>query len=430
MGDTLLLVGLIMFVLGLLLSYLFYSHLLQQARREIDRLELTLASEEKLYEGRLQLLEDTQDRLHNVFAATSQRALRENNQQFLQLAQESMRRFHAESQSDLEQRRQAVQHLVEPIREALQKTEQQIQLMEKERQSAFGTLTEQLRQLGLDQMALRQETGKLSTALRTPGSRGQWGELSLRRIVEMAGMVEHCDFEEQVQRSNRERTIRPDMVVRMPDQRQLIIDAKAPMDAYLNAFETEQEHERQQQMVRHARSVREHVRILASKRYWEQFSDAPDFVVLFLPGESFLTAALEQDKRLLQDALDMRVILSTPTTLMALLRAVAFGWQQAVLTKNATQIRDSGTELHKRLIVLTKHAGQLGKNLANSVEAYNNLLGSLERSVIPGVRRLSELGIDSGRETVNPEALDVSPRTPMQSELPWEPPEAMTKNEG
>ncbi|MEZ5448141.1 MAG: DNA recombination protein RmuC [Thiolinea sp.] len=346
-------------------------------------------------------------------------ALRENNHQFLQLAQESMRRFQSESQADLEQRKQAIQHLVDPIRQALDKTEQQIRTIEQQREASFGALGEQLRNLSLDQLSLRQETHRLSTALRSPGTRGQWGELSLKRIAELAGMVEHCDFLEQVQLSNDERSIRPDMLVRMPDQRELVIDAKAPMDAYLNAFESDSETQRQQHLRQHARRVREHVRLLAGKRYWEQFENAPDFVVLFMPGEPFLGAALEQDKNLMQDALEMRVILATPATLMALLRAVAFGWQQAVLTENARRIRDAGTELHKRLSVLTGHAERLGKHLAAGVDSYNRLLGSMERSVLPGARRLSELGIDSGREIMEAEPLENSPRAPVQTELDW-----------
>ncbi len=415
-GNILLIVALCMFLLGVVLTYLLYSRPLQQAQREIERLQLQLQTEEQIHEERLLMLDDAQDRLHNTFAAASQRALRDNNQHFLQLAQESMRRFHSESQADLDQRKLSIQHLLDPIRQSLEKTEQQIQTIEKERHASFGTLGEQLRNLGMDQVALRQETSKLSTALRMPGMRGQWGELSLKRIVEMAGMVEHCDFIEQVQRSNTERTIRPDMLIRMPDKRELIIDAKAPMDAYLDASQAENEAQRQQHLQRHARSVREHVRVLAGKRYWEQFSGAPDFVVLFLPGEQFLGAALEQDKTLMQDALEARVILSTPATLMALLRAVAFGWQQAVLTENAAKIRDVGAELHKRLAVFTTHVERLGKNLEAGVDSYNRMLGSIERSVMPGARRLSELGIDSGRELLSPEPLEGSPRVALQAD--------------
>jgi DNA recombination protein RmuC len=416
-ANILLIVALCMFLLGLGIAFLIYSRPLQQARQEVERLKLQLQSEEQLHEERLRMLEDAQDKLHNTFAAASQRALRDNNQQFLQLAQESMRRFQTESQADLDQRKQSIQYLLEPIRSALEKTEQQIQSIEKERHASFGALGEQLRHLSLDQLALRQEASKLSAALRNPGMRGEWGELTLRRIVEMAGMVEYCDFLEQVQRSNEERTIRPDMVIRMPDKRELVIDAKTPMDAYMDAAQTDNDRERTQHLQRYARHVREHVRLLSAKRYWEQFEGAPDFVVLFMPGEQFLGAALEHDKTLMNDALEAKVILSTPATLMALLRAVAFGWQQAILTENATRIRDVGTELHKRLSILSSHAERLGKNLEASVDSYNRFLGSMERSVMPSAKRLAELGIESGRPIPDMSPLETSPRTPMQAAL-------------
>ncbi|MEB4592111.1 DNA recombination protein RmuC [Candidatus Thiothrix sp. Deng01] len=401
-----------MFVLGLLAAHLVYNTPLRQARRELERLQLQLQTEEQLHEERLQTLDDAQDRLYNTFAALSQRALRENNTQFLQLAQETMGRFQVESRADLEQRQRSIQHLVDPIRDALAKTENQIREIEKERQTSFGVLSQQIRGMMNDQAALRDETGRLASALRTPGIRGQWGELSLRRIAELSGMVEHCDFIEQAQRSNAERTIRPDMVVRMPDEREMIVDAKAPMDAYLDAVSADNEDSRKRHLQRHARHVREHVRVLAGKRYWEQFEHSPDFVVLFIPGEQFLGAALEQDKTLLHDSLNDKVILATPSTLVALLRAVAFGWKQAVLAENAGKVRDLGEELHKRLTVFLDHLERLGRNLGSSVDTYNKALGSLERSVLPGARRLSELGISSGRNIAEPAPVETIPRRP------------------
>jgi DNA recombination protein RmuC len=402
----------VMFILGLLIAHFIYAAPLRQARRELERLELLLQTEEQINEERLRMLDDAQDRLHNTFAALSQRALRENNTQFLQLAQETMGRFHVESRADLEQRQHSISHLVEPIREALAKTEAQIHQIEKERQATFGVLSEQIRGMMLDQSTLRNETGRLASALRTPGIRGQWGELSLRRIAELSGMVEHCDFVEQVQRSNTDRTIRPDMVIQMPDKREMIVDAKAPMDAYLDAVNADNEESRQRHLQRHARHVREHVRILAGKRYWEQFEQSPDFVVLFIPGEQFLSAALEQDKTLLNDSLNDKVILATPSTLVALLRAVAFGWKQTVLAENAGKVRELGEELHKRLTVFLDHMERLGRNLGSSVDTYNKALGSLERSVLPGVRRLSELGVSSGRNLAEPVPVEAVPRPP------------------
>ncbi len=411
-GHIVLVTAILMFLLGALLVHLLYSIPLRQAQRELERLQLQLQTEEQLHEERLRMLDDAQDRLHNTFASLSQRALRDNNTQFLQLAQETMGRIQVESRADLELRQRSIQHLVEPIREALAKTETQIRDIEKDRQTSFGVLSQQIRGMMNDQAALRDETGRLASALRNPGSRGQWGELSLRRIVELSGMVEHCDFVEQAQRSNAERTIRPDMVIRMPDAREMIVDAKAPMDAYLDAAGAETEENRQRHLQRHARHVREHVRTLAGKRYWEQFEQSPDFVVLFIPGEQFLAAALEQDKSLLHDSLNDKVILATPSTLVALLRAVAFGWKQTLLAENAGKVRDLGEELHKRLTVFLDHMERLGRNLGGCVDTYNKALGSLERSVLPGVRKLAELGVSSGRNITEPAPVEAVPRAP------------------
>lgn len=402
--------ALTMFILGAFVAHLVYSSPLRQARREIEQLQLQRQSEEQLHEERLRMLDDAQDRLHYTFAAISKDALRDNNTQFLQLAQETLGRFQVESSSDLLQRQQSIQHMVDPIRDALARTEAQISQIEKERQASFGAIGEQIRGMLHDQTQLREETARLASALHNPASRGQWGELSLRRIVELAGMVEHCDFEVQVQRRNEESIIRPDMLIRMPDKREMIVDAKAPMKAYLEAANAESEALRKKALQRHAQHVREHVRSLASKRYWEQFEQSPDFVVLFIPGEQFLGAALEQDSRLLEDALTQKVILATPTTLVALLRAVAFGWKQTVLAENASQVRDLGEELHKRLSIFLDHLERLGKNLGNSVESYNKTLGSLERSVLPSVRRLADLGVASGRQAGEPQPVENTPR--------------------
>ena len=390
------------FAFGWFAAGRWYRSRLQQLQRELDLVKLQRETEEKLYSERLQ----------NNLNTLAQRALQENTQNFLQLARETFGRAQGESQADLEQRQLSIQHLVAPIRDALAKNEEQIRQIEKERHASAGMLTEQLRGMMHEHHLLRRETGRLATALRTPSARGQWGELSLRRIAELAGMIEYCDFMEQVQRSNEERTIRPDMLVRMPGKRDLIIDAKAPMDAYLDAVDADQEEVRTQHLQRHAKRVREHVRLLASKRYWEQFAHAPDFVVLFIPGEQFLGAALEHDHQLLQDALQLKVILATPATLMALLRTLAYGWRQNVLAENAHKVRDLGEEVHRRLAAFLEHFEKLGRNLSSNVETYNQALGSLERSVMPSVRRLAELGVSSGRNIATPTIVEVVPRQP------------------
>ena len=398
----LLMIAIVMFAAGWLAAKQWYQLRLQQAQRELDWLQTQRQTEAQLHGEQLQ----------NTLNTLAQRALHENNAAFLNLARETLQRSQSESHNDLEQRQLSIQHLVEPLREALAKTEAQIRQIENERHASSGMLSEQLRSLVQEQSLLRRETGRLASALRSPNARGQWGELSLRRIAELAGMIEHCDFYEQVQRSNEERTIRPDMVVRMPSKRDLVIDAKAPMDAYLDAVNAEQEEVRTQHLQRHAKRLREHVRALASKRYWEQFKHTPDFVVLFIPGEQFLGAALEQDHALLQDALQLKVILATPATLMALLRTLAHGWRQTVLAENAHKVRELGEDVHRRLAAFLEHIERLGRTLGSSVETYNQALGSLERSVLPSARRLAELGISSGRNIATPTVVEEVPRQP------------------
>ncbi len=413
--NAILLVSVFMFALGLLVAYFIFNPPLQEALKKLEQLEFEKTTMDALHEERLQMLDDSRDQLYNAFAGLSQRALKDNNAQFLQLAQETMGRFHNSAQMDLEHRKEAVDELIKPIQEALDRTTQQVTKIEKERHESFGVLTEQLKSIAGDQDNLRQETRKLVTALRRPEVRGQWGEISLKRIAELAGMVEYCDFTEQVHQSDAERAIRPDMIVNMPDSRQLIIDAKTPMEAYLDAASTEDETERKIQLIRHAKIVRDHMKELASKRYWDQFSDAPDFVILFIPGDQFLSAALEYDKSLLADSLSERVILSTPSSLVALLRAVAFGWKQERLAENAGKIRELGEELYKRVAIYTEHMTRLGKTLTSSVDHYNKAVGSLERSVLPGARRFSELGLQEKKEIPKTDMIETMPRMPVTS---------------
>ncbi len=402
----------LMLLCGFGLGYWWYGRTLNQTRLELERVQWQLQHATQHYAERLQQWEDSHSRQQQAFASVSEQALRHNNSQFLQLAQETLGRFQVESQADLTQRQHSIQFLVQPIQQALEKTELQIRQIEKERQASFGVLSEQIRAMLHDQMALRTETGRLAMALRTPSLKGQWGELSLRRIVELAGMNAHCDFQEQVLKTDGERTIRPDLIIRMPDARELIIDAKAPMDAYLDAVHAESATQRKAHLQRYVKQVREHIRHLAAKRYWEQFEQAPDFVVLFIPSEAFLSAALDQDKNLLEDALNDKVILATPTTLIALLRAVAYGWKQTLLGQNARKVKSLGDELHKRVSIFAEHMDKLGRSLGTSVETYNKALGSLERNVMPGMRRLAEMGISSGRELTDLAPIETVPRAP------------------
>jgi DNA recombination protein RmuC len=370
-----------------------------RAQRRVTELQTTLELERRASGEKLAGLEQT-------FASLSGQALRQNNQTFLQLAQETLKQFHLLARSELDQKEKAVENLVRPIREALEKTEQQMRLMESERRESYGSLHKHLETLTETQQLLHGETSKLVSALRRPEVRGQWGELTLKRLVELAGMVEHCDFYEQETADTEEGRMRPDMVVRMPDGREIVVDVKTPLDAYLSAIEAADEETRRRHLEHHARKVRERVKELAGKAYWNQFRHAPDFVVLFIPGEQFLSAALDLDRSLLEDALRQKVILTTPTSFVALLRAVAYGWRQENLTANAERIRDIGEELYHRLATFSEHLARLGKSLSGAVTDYNKAVGSFESKVLPGARKFPEMGITPAKPVEAPEQIE------------------------
>ena len=365
---------------------------------EVQRLRLQLELEKERHAEKLESMEALSLQLQQTFSSLSQQALQSNNENFLRLAKEKLSQHQIQAEASLEKKEKAIETLLQPINEALKQTESQIRAIEKERKESYGSLTQHLKQINESQSELRTETQNLVQALRRPEVRGQWGELTLRRIAELAGMVNYCDFYEQQSGEDEDRRMRPDMVVRMPDQRELIVDAKTPLDAYLSAVQTRDNKEREELLHRHARNVRERMRELASKAYWNQFSHSPDFVVLFIPGEQFLSAALELDPQLLEDALANKVILATPTSIIALLRAVAFGWRQQSVAKNAEKIRELGEELYKRLATFVEHLQKLGKSLDSSVEQFNKATGSLERQVLPGARKFDELGIEKKKE--------------------------------
>jgi DNA recombination protein RmuC len=276
---------------------------------------------------------------------------------------------------------------------ALERTEAQVQALERERRDAFSSLRTQIETLAGGQALLSKETRNLVSALRRPEVRGRWGELTLRRLVELAGLSEHCDFSEQLHVVGDEGALRPDLVVHMPDARDLVIDAKTPLDAYLSALEAGSDEERQIGLKKHAQQVETRVRELASKTYWAQFERSPEFAVLFLPGDQFLSAALAERPELLESALSQSVIIATPSTLVALLKAVAYGWRQSAVAQNAAQIRDLGQELYRRLSTFNAHLGKMGQRLSAAVESYNAAVGSLERQVMPQARRFHELGV-------------------------------------
>jgi DNA recombination protein RmuC len=370
-----------------------------RSQKRLTELETTLNLERMQASERLAEMEKT-------FAVLSAQALQTNNQAFLQLAQETLQRFQVQAKGDLEQKEKAVEDLVKPVREALERAEQQIRLMENERRQAYGALHKHLETLAETQKLLHGETRNLVQALRRPEVRGQWGEMTLKRLAELAGMVQYCDFFEQEQVSGEEGRLRPDMIVRMPDAREIVVDAKTPLDAYLSAVEAADEEGRRKYLEQHARNLRVRVRELAAKAYWARFTHAPDFVVLFIPGEQFLTAALDVDRDLLEDALRQKIILTTPTSFVALLRAVAYGWRQEALAENAERIRQIGEDLYNRLAAFSEHLARLGRTLDTAVRQYNQSVGSFQAKVLPGARKFTELGFSAAKPLEEPEQIE------------------------
>jgi DNA recombination protein RmuC len=350
-----------------------------------------LEEQQKALEAERALLQEAERRLGDTFKALSADVLQASSATFLQLAGQTLEKYQEGARGDLEKRQQAIGELVTPVREALGRFEAQVGEIEQRRAGAYSELREQVRSLGDAQTLLRTEAGNLVRALRAPQVRGRWGEVQLKRVVELAGMAEHCDFTEQHSVDTAEGRLRPDLVVHLPGGRTVVVDAKAPLSSYLEAVEATDEARRTVLLVDHARQVREHVVALSRKSYWEQLRPTPEFVILFLPGESFFSAALEQDRDLIEMGAERRVILATPTTLISLLKAVSYGWKQETVAANAERVAEMGRELHKRVFDLAAHVVKLGRSLSSSVEAYNGFLGSLEARVLPTARRFREL---------------------------------------
>ena len=380
-------------VFGFLIAQLRAARQIEAVRIELEAARVRLESAARQEADRISLLEQSEARLRAAFDTLAGETLRSNSELFLQVARETLGRDQQIAQSSLKERETAIAQLVDPIRAALQKTEAQVEALERERRDAFSTLRTQIETLANGQTQLQRETRNLVTALRRPEVRGRWGELTLRRLVELAGMAEHCDFTEQLQIAGEDGALRPDLVVHMPESRNLVVDVKAPLDAYLEALEAATDETRQIAMRRHGQQVETRVRQLSSKSYWSQFEHSPEFVVLFLPGDQFLSAALAERPDLLETALKQNVIIATPSTLIALLKTVAYGWRQAAVAENAAVIRGLGQELYRRLGNFTAHLGRVGARLGAAVEAYNSAVGSLERQVMPQARRFPELGV-------------------------------------
>ncbi len=395
-------------VLGALIAWGF-------GRRRQRQLEAQIQSQQALEKEREIAFEAANAQITRAFSDLANQTLQANSETFLKLAEQNLGTQQEKAKRELSEREKAVEALVKPIRDALEASHKQIAELEKSRREAYGGIRAQLEEMQTSQKSLQQETHNLVNALRRPEVRGRWGEITLRRLVELAGMVEHCDFQEQVHTASEGQIIRPDMIVRMPDQRELVVDVKTPLDAYLEAIEAPDDAQRKLALERHAKNVHTHIRMLASKAYWDQFEESPEFVILFIPGDQFLSAALNERPDLIEYALSKQIILATPTSLVALLKAVAYGWRQLSLAENAREIRVLAEDLHARLATFVGHMNTMGRQLARSVENYNKAVGSLERSVLPGARKFVELGVHEKREIEKLESLDPVPRTMIES---------------
>jgi DNA recombination protein RmuC len=381
---------------------------LRQAQTE---LQVRLQEERKAAAEKQALLDKAEIRLSDTFKALSADALKSTQDQFLILAKNSLKAQQQEAKNDLLQRQTAVEQLVKPISQTLEKVQEQIIESEKQREGNHTALKQQIIQITQSNAGLQRETQKLVQALRRPHGRGQWGEMQLRRVVEMAGMQEHCDFETQTTTTTDEgQRLRPDLIVKLPAGQQIVVDSKAPMDAYLDAIEAENDDEREKALARHVTQVRTHIQQLGSKQYQRQFESTPEFVVLFLPSEAFFSAALAQDTSLIEKGVKQGVILATPTTLIALLRAVAFGWRQEALNRNAREIAQIGQELYSRLGAFAGHVQKLGRSLNSAVGDYNRTVASLETRILSGARKFESLG-------ASPETADI-PSTKVVENVP------------
>ncbi len=383
---------------------------IQGVREALARAEADLRNERQAAAEKLGLLERGEAKLREAFQALAADALRSNNQSFLDLARATLGEFQKGAKVDLETREKAVAELVSPVRESLKQVDAKLQAIEKEREGAYRALRQQVETMSSTQEKLKAETANLVQALRAPSVRGRWGEIHLRRVVELAGMQEHCDFEEQASVETENGRLRPDLVVHLPGGKHVIVDAKTPLKAYLEAQQETDEAAREAKLVEYARQVREQVTRLGSKAYWDQFESAPDFVVMYIPGEAFFSAALERDRELQEYAFSKRVLPTSPTNLVALLQSVCYGWQQEKVAESAEKIRDLGKELYERLRVMAEHLSRLGTHLDRAVEAFDDVGGSFEHRVLVAARRFKEMGAGSSKELPEIEPIGRSAR--------------------
>ena len=374
-------------------------------------LDATLTSERRNAEEKLRLLAEASEQLKDQFKVLAAAALESNNSSFLQLANTTLQNYQTHASGELAQKEQAVKNLVDPIAQSLAEMTQQIQSLEQARSHAYGALTAQVASLLDTQRALQSETGNLVKALREPQVRGRWGELQLHRVLELAGMLEHCNFTEQLSFNDDERRFRPDVIVDLPGGKQVVVDAKVPLAAYLSALEAPDDATRNALLAAHSRQVRQHIDSLAGKTYWARLPCTPEFVVLFLPGEVFFRAAMDGDPELIEYGVSQKVIVTSPTTLIALLKAVAYGWNQKNLAESARKISEAGKQLYERLCTMTGYLEDLGKKLGGAVRSYNEMLASLEKRVLPEARKFPELDRSLAAESLaEPQQLEITPR--------------------
>lgn len=362
-------------------------------KKQIATLETTVDKEKESFEEKIAILQDLRTGLTETYQAMSASALKDNNQVFIDLAKTTFSKYLDSATIEFDARGKAVKESMRPLQEALNRYNEQIQAMERSREKAYGGLSAQVQSLSHSQDLLQKETGKLVNALRVPHIRGRWGEITLKRVAELSGMQNHCDFFEQTSTRSEEGLLRPDMIVHLPGQRLIVIDAKVPLVAYIEAIEAESENERDEHLETHARHIKTHIKQLSQKAYWTQFTPTPEFVVLFIPGENFFSSALSRTPDLIEIGVKQNVILATPTTLISLLKTVSYGWQQEKLTENARKISALGTELFDRLTTMGQHINNLGKDIDRCTQTYNKVVGSLERRVLSSARKFKELGI-------------------------------------
>lgn len=395
--------------------YFFIGRALGASRQELAALQAQRDAELKAAEEKLVLLEQARAQLKESFQALSSEALSKNNESFINLAKSTLEKYQEGARGDLEKRQQAINKTVEPVGEALKHFNAKLEQVEKERVASSAGLEKQLQQLAQSQAQLSKTTGSLVQALRAPQVRGQWGEMQLRRTVEMAGMINRVDFIEQASVDTEEgQRQRPDMMIHLPNGRQVVVDSKVPLAAYLDALEAEDPEVQTTRMKAHARHIRDHIKGLSAKSYWTQFDNAPEFVVLFIPNETIFSAALEQDPQLIELGVDNKVILATPTTLIALLKAIAYGWQQEAIAREAKEISALGKELYERIGVVTGHFAKLGKSLDQSVGHYNKAISSVESRLLVTARKFEALESAAPEPVVQPGAIEKQPTLPKE----------------